>query len=152
MVDSLEPEAVMGYANLLKKNTFLKNLTENDIAYFITHGEYYVLGPDYYLIREGEKGNDFFILLAGEVAVITPSDEGCDIELNRLGQFDTFGEIGCILNTKRTASIKTVKKTHILRYDNDKFNLMLSTINGLSLALVHELARRLHHAFKDNKV
>lgn len=68
------------------------------------------------VIREGERGNTFFLLLSGTVRVIT---EGLDEakEVARLGPGQFFGEMAVLNDEPRTASVFAVGAVRCLGFE-----------------------------------
>lgn len=62
-------------------------------------------GPGEYIIREGEKGERFYIINDGEV-VVTKKNGDAEIEITRLSNQEYFGERALIKNDPRKATIK----------------------------------------------
>lgn len=52
------------------------------------------------LVRTGEPGDEFFLILSGEAEVVQKGEV-----LTRLGRYDYFGEIAVLLGSNRTADI-----------------------------------------------
>jgi MFS family permease len=70
------------------------------------------------VIREGEIGDRFYVIAAGEVLV---TKEGA--ELRRLGPGAGFGEIALIRAIPRTASVAATAPTELLALERDDFLL-----------------------------
>ena len=54
------------------------------------------------IVRQGEKAEEMFFIKSGEVEVISVDK----VILAELGPGAYFGEIGCLLNQKRTVTVK----------------------------------------------
>ena len=148
MVVRLQAEQVESYAYQLKKYSFLRVLELSNIKKLLFLGEYFHLPSGYILIKQGEKSGDFFIILKGElIASKQTTPDSCPIEIARIPQNNTVGEIGCILNEARTSTVTSNKNTHVLRYDNDTFNVILNTIPQFRRALFMDLAKRLEECY-----
>src|SRR4051794_25238936 len=59
-----------------------------------------------YVIREGEFGDTFYIVLNGSFAVEVWNDEGVAVEVTRIGRGAYFGELAMIGRGMRAASVK----------------------------------------------
>jgi CRP-like cAMP-binding protein len=102
-----------------------------------------------WIVREGDEGHAFFILVEGEVAVIKRAGTATEVTICTLQQGEFFGEF-CILSpTKRAASIRALQ-------DARAIEIKASTLHHLHLQmpdqyaivllnLARDLARRLAH-------
>jgi cGMP-dependent protein kinase 1 len=84
------------------------------------------------IITQGEKGDSFFILRAGEV-IVTRKDEatGKDTEVARYRSGDYFGERALIKNEPRGATCRTVGRCRVLALDRQAFNLLLGPLEEI---------------------
>lgn len=79
------------------------------------------------VIREGEVGDRFYVIVSGEVAV---SREGR--EIRTLGPGESFGEIALLRSVPRTASVTAVSAVDLRALDRDDF---LLAVTGTPAAL-----------------
>lgn len=106
------------------------------------------------IIREGEAGASFFLVLQGRVEVRKSISLDKHKKLVELGPLDIFGEI-CFLGVEsRSASVVAVEPTHVLEFSRDAFGKLITAkpLIGLKLyrSIACELARRL--AFVDGEL
>ena len=90
------------------------------------------------LIRQGERGREFFVLLDGDVEVIK---DGKPIEERGPGDF--FGEIALVSNVPRTATVTTTTPVRMLVVTDRDFKHLLETSPDLQLKVLGVLASRL---------
>lgn len=58
------------------------------------------------VVKQGDPGNDFFIIVEGTAVVTQYRNEGEEpVEVGRLGPSDYFGEIALILDRPRAATV-----------------------------------------------
>jgi ABC-2 type transport system ATP-binding protein len=82
---------------------------------------------DHLLVRQGELGDRFYVIVSGNVEV-TRSDPGePDRRLAVLGRGDVFGEIALIRNQPRNASVRTLTPCLLLTLDRAPFLELLET-------------------------
>mmetsp|Transcript_11120 Transcript_11120/g.33276 ORF Transcript_11120/g.33276 Transcript_11120/m.33276 type:complete len:275 (-) Transcript_11120:187-1011(-) len=82
----------------------------------------YAEGED--IIRQGEEGTEFYIILDGECTV-TVNKDGTSETVNTLSQSDFFGEIALITHKPRAATVTATKATTCARLDRDRFERVL---------------------------
>ena len=90
------------------------------------------------LIREGERGREFFVLLEGTAEV---RREGRTIRT--LGPGDFFGEIAIVSRVPRTATVKTVSPVRALVVTDRGFRSLLEHSPQIQLKVLESLAERL---------
>lgn len=68
------------------------------------------------VLVEGDRGDDFFVVVAGDASVTVGGRE-----LNRLGPGDYFGEIAVLYDTPRTATVRAATDLKTLSLDGPRF-------------------------------
>lgn len=106
------------------------------------------------IIREGEAGSSFFLVLDGRVEVRKSIGLAKHKKLVELGPLDIFGEV-CFLGVEsRSASVLAMEPTHVLEFSRDAFEKLIAAKPAIGLKLYRgiacELARRL--AFVDGEL
>ena len=93
------------------------------------------------LVRTGEPGNEFFLILSGEAEVVQKGEY-----LTRLGRYDYFGEIAVLLGSERTADILAYTEMEVLTVSaRDFLRFVEGTEIQRTLRLVAE--SRLHEGW-----
>lgn len=95
------------------------------------------------LVREGEVGREFFVLLSGEVSVVVAGDE-----VARLKQGQWFGELAIIDPAPRDATVTAMTDCELLVIDARRFRPLLEEVPVLANKIMVSLARRLREADK----
>ncbi len=90
------------------------------------------------LTREGERGNEFFVLLDGAARV-----ERGDKKVNTLGRGDFFGEIALVSRSPRTATVTTTEPSDLLVITGTSFRALLEHSPRIQLRVLEALADRL---------
>lgn len=102
------------------------------------------------VFREGDTARDMFLLLDGEMEVLKHSKRGMEARVALLGPGDWFGEMGLVDIQPRSASVRAVAPSELLRiaaadldslYRHDLRAYALVVLN-----LARELSRRLRVA------
>ncbi len=106
--------------------------------------------PGELLFREGEPARDMFLVLDGEMEVLKQSKRGTDARVALLGPGDWFGEMGLVDIQPRSASVRALAPSHLLRItaaDLDSlYRFDLKSYSLVVLNLARELSRRLRVA------
>ncbi len=89
------------------------------------------------LIREGEPGASFYVLLAGTVEV---SSGGENFGTRSSGDF--FGEIALLAHSARTASVTTTSPVRVLVIPDRAFRALIGRQPELQLKVLEALAER----------
>ena len=69
--------------------------------------------PDEYIFKQGEKGQQAYLLLDGRVAI-----EVNGKKVSEISEMEIFGEMSLILKKPRTASVKVLKPSIVLQLEN----------------------------------
>jgi CRP-like cAMP-binding protein len=81
----------------------------------LSTGEHFSIGKGEAVFKEGDMGNSFFVLIAGEVAIEKLRD-GKVVELARLGSGECFGEMALVGNDVRSATIRALGQVVAMRF------------------------------------
>lgn len=95
------------------------------------------LPADKLLIRESERGREFFVLLEGEVEV---TRKGKMVATRGSGDF--FGEIALVSRLPRTATVKTSKPARALVIRDVDFRAVLRKTPTIAVKVLEALADR----------
>jgi CRP/FNR family transcriptional regulator, cyclic AMP receptor protein len=96
------------------------------------------LPADKVLIREGERGREFFVLLEGEAEV---ARKGKKLATRRAGEF--FGEIALVSNLPRIATVKTLEPVRALVIRDVDFRALLQRTPAIAVKVLQAVADRL---------
>nr|API61677.1 egl-4 [Acrobeloides sp. NJ] len=119
--------------NFLQKASIFENLSEDRISKMadVMDQDYYAGG--HYILRQGEKGDTFFILNSGQVR-ITQSIEGEPEprEIRVLNQGDFFGEKALLGEEVRTANVIAMNPgVEVLTLDRESFLKLIGDLEAL---------------------
>jgi len=113
-------------------------LAPEDIRLLAGAGKERTVAEGRELLREGESGVGFHVILEGE-AVVTRGGE----EVSRLEQGAFFGEIALIDEHARTASVTATTPVRLLSIPSGAFSQALDRSPRFGKMLLRELARRM---------
>jgi cAMP-dependent protein kinase regulator len=84
------------------------------------------------IVEQGEKGNDFFIIVEGTAIVYQkPSEDEPAVEVSRLGPSDYFGEIALLFDRPRAATVKAKGPLRCVKMDRNRFERVLGPISDI---------------------
>ena len=98
------------------------------------------------IVRQGQAGESFFVIVRGRVAVTILSPEGREVVLNTLGEGDHFGEMALLDDSPRSASVVAQERSDLAILSREVFFELLRTNFVLTKALLAAFSRRLRRA------
>lgn len=78
-------------------------------------GEHFAVQTGEVVFREGDMGNSFYVLIAGDV-VVEKLRDGRPVELKRLGPGECFGEMALVGNDVRSATVRALGPVVAMRF------------------------------------
>jgi predicted acylesterase/phospholipase RssA/CRP-like cAMP-binding protein len=98
-----------------------------------------------WLFREGDPGDSLFLIARGRLQVWRDSEEpgGKAHLLGELGPGESVGELSLLTGDPRSASIRAIRDTLLLRMDRLAFHRLAASHPALTLQLTGQIARRL---------
>jgi CRP-like cAMP-binding protein len=91
------------------------------------------------IVREGDRGDDFFVITSGKARVARGGREVAE-----LGPGDYFGELSLFDPAPRNATITAVGSMSLVSLSRDAFLRALDELPALRDALLHGMAHRIH--------
>jgi CRP/FNR family transcriptional regulator, cyclic AMP receptor protein len=98
------------------------------------------------IVRQGQTGESFFVIVRGRVAVTVLSPEGREVVLNTLGEGDHFGEMALLDEEPRSASVVAQERSELAILSRDVFFELLRSNFVLTKGLLRSFSRRLRRA------
>ncbi len=127
----------------MRKSDLLGSLKKDSLTKIASRAELNQYDSNDFVFRENDPSDSFFIIVKGEAAVLhksQPSEEM--IELGRVKPVSVIGEIGLLLDESRSATIRAVEKTMILKFDSKLFKYMFENIPAFGPAISKNLSKR----------
>jgi len=90
------------------------DLSQDAFVALVNRLGYHRHGADQLIIREGDPGRSFFIIVEGKVRVFKLGPDGNEITLAHLGEGAFFGEMALLSGAPRTANVVAEEDTEIL--------------------------------------
>ena len=99
--------------------------------------------PGDVLMRQGERANHFWILLAGHVEISYTTPQGVKESLVTLDPGTTFGEVPLLSNMPVTSSVIVSTPAELLELDEEQFWTMMNRCPGVRKEILGNMAMRL---------
>ena len=97
------------------------------------------LGEGATLIREGERGREFLVLVDGSVSVTKRGKK-----VRELGSGDFIGEIALISDVPRTATVTATSPVRLLVVTDRAFRGLIEEMPSIATKVLQSLGERLH--------
>jgi CRP-like cAMP-binding protein len=140
-IDRFEPTLIAKMIGLKAIDMF-GGLEPEDLAVLAREGRESWFAPNEVLFREGEPGDEIFVLLAGEVSVLR-RDGDVDRLVATVGPGSVIGELAVLDPAPRNATVvATYGGVRTLRLCGDPFRRALTASPAVSEVIIRMLARR----------
>ena len=100
--------------------------------------------PGQVIIREGDVGDLFYVIIEGYAEVFLRDANGSDVILHMVGPGDFFGELSMLTNEPRTARVRAIDHLTALALKRDDFFKFLQAHTSAAIDVLVELGGRLH--------
>ena len=101
------------------------------------------------VVREGEESDALYVLVSGKARIVKRSERGEEISLGSLRPGESFGEMGLLERTLRSATVRASSDLQVFRLDSPVFEALLRSHPEIreyfELQIKH---RRLHNFFR----
>ncbi len=126
----------------LRRLPLFAGLPEADLEQLYRQAETMTIHPGELLIEEGAPGDALFVLLDGQLQV-TKHAGAHDVKVDVRLPGAVIGEMSLIDNTPRSASVRGLTESHLLKVSKDTFERTLATSPAAALATLHTVVARL---------
>ncbi len=100
------------------------------------------------VIREGEPGENVFLIIGGEVGVYKQAEPEKEITLDTMTKGDYFGEMALFEDMERSATIRTTRPSRFLVLHKQEFNELVREYPRIALQICTALSHRLRNLQK----
>ncbi len=119
-------------------------INEKVIEHLLKFGEKLTFQSSQFIFKEDEDSDDVYIILSGQVEVLTYDYKGSLVRIATLDKGCIFGEMSIFLKNKRSASIRPMENTEVLKMSRKQFLEALTKIPAFTLNLMNILTTRLY--------
>ncbi len=127
----------------------LQPLNRADLRKLARYGREVRYSPGQYVFRENNKGDSFYILLAGVIQVSKQIRGKGQVALRTLKPGNLFGDMALFTRRPRSASCQVLEAAIVLEVPHDKLRKLLREGDSTAYKLIHLnchlLADRLNH-------
>lgn len=116
---------------------------KNPFARFLTH-----FSAGHVLFREGDAGEDMYIIQSGRVAIKKRTGIGADLTLALLEKGDFFGEMAVLERMPRTASAEMAEEGDLIVISGDTFGDMIKSNPEIAFRMLRKYSIRLREMVK----
>ncbi len=100
------------------------------------------------LFKQGDPGDAAYIILDGEADIIVNTPGG-ELVVASMKKNDFVGDIAILCDVPRTATVRATKPLSTLVITKDLFFQLVTEFPDMSVAIMRELAQRLHKTTQD---
>ena len=122
----------------LKKAPLFQGLSKKELTELARHSEDLEVPEGYVLTREGDTGQEFFVLVEGKAEV---SVKGKSLGERGAGEF--LGEIALLEDTKRTATVTATTPLRLFVLTRQDFRRLVDQNPDVERKVLQTLARRI---------
>ncbi len=145
-METLQTVSLMERILLLREVPLFAELSPDDLKQIADVAREQLYSDGATLCREGEEGNEMYVLAAGQVRVVKASN-GMEkvLATRRVGDF--IGEMAIVESAPRFATVRAEGEVRALVIDGDAFKAILRDRPEVSLAVLRRLSRRLREQY-----
>ncbi|MCI0413119.1 cyclic nucleotide-binding domain-containing protein [bacterium] len=112
-------------ANLEIENKLLKDLSPDEFKQVVAKLNLRHFEEGAVVVKEGDPGDSLFVVVHGEVRVLTRTPLNKEVFLANLGEGEFFGEIALLTGKPRTATIITNTRSELLELTKEDYEKII---------------------------
>jgi anion transporter len=130
-------------ADTIRGISIFSGLTREDVAKVMGKMVELNLAPGETIVRQGDRGDAFYLIQSGAVQVVVDSGAGNSEIVAILGPQDCFGEMALFSGEPRSATIVTIKDSILWRLSRQDWDELIAKYPSWLLQLCATLSKRL---------
>ncbi|OED38039.1 hypothetical protein AB833_21275 [Chromatiales bacterium (ex Bugula neritina AB1)] len=127
----------------LRNITLFSSLDESKLKLLAFTSEWITYQADEVLCKEGEKGEDAYVIMEGDVDIYVDSGDG-QLLVTSHGAGEIVGETAIVCDVPRTATVVARNELVVLKITKDVFMQLLEGCPEVAIAVIRELALRVN--------
>ncbi len=128
--------------DLLKMVPLISEIDSSQLELLAFTSDTQTFESGHILFRQGDIGNEAYIIVRGEVEVIKEGPERT-ITIATLGKNQIIGEIAILIDVPRTATIEAMTDLTTLVISKESFYRVVSEFPSVAIGIMRELASRI---------
>ncbi|HDQ15362.1 MAG TPA: cyclic nucleotide-binding domain-containing protein [Sediminispirochaeta sp.] len=135
-----------------KINTIIlfKFLSAREIEDLLAMCEVQVFEPEETIVNQGDVEQAFYAIIEGNVEVDVDEKRRKNVYICTIGAGEVFGEAGMFMKVQRTANVKSLDNSVMLKMTREKFIQFIkkypATGNKILMVIVYSLLKKLREA------
>jgi len=125
------------------KCEFFKEMTVGEAAIILEKLELVSLHKGESLFSQGEDGRSLFILLSGKLSAYVAVEGNKQHLVGEIFSGETVGEMSLLTNETRSATVKAIRRSNLLKLSLEQFNLLWKGNPHILLTIAKRTALRL---------
>lgn len=117
-------------------------LSKSDLAALSKHFTEVSVAPGEQFIMQGEDDPSLYVIATGQVEVFRIDNAGNEIHIATVGAGEPIGEMGYFSGGKRTACVRAIEPTQLLRAEYDKLTAYFTNVPRVALAFTQVIEHR----------
>ncbi len=126
--------------NGLSKSQFFENISKDTLSKIAHAIREEFVPANTTIFRQGDPGENFYIVSSGKVRVFRKGSEGVETNLSELGPGKCFGEMALLTGAARSAHVETIEETRLLVLAKAEFDRVLKNNPDVSLAFIKQMS------------
>lgn len=118
------------------------SLSKSDLAALSKHFTEVGVAPGEQFIMQGEDDPSLYVIASGRVEVFRVDNAGNEIHIATVGAGEPIGEMGYFSGGKRTACVRAIEPTQLLRAEYDKLTAYFTSVPRVALAFTQVVEYR----------
>lgn len=128
----------------LKEIPLFSNMDDNEIADVRKVMELNQFAPGQVIVREGDEGESFHVILQGNVQFIVFDADGNELVLDESGRGNYFGELSMLTGQKRVLRVRAIDAVLTVSLGRSEFHDFLLAHPHASIDVLTVLGQRLY--------
>ena len=129
------------YQVLLRRMPLFATMDEAEITLLCSRLREEHYSPGQVIIRQGERGDRFYIIKRGHVEVTVRDERGVSEVVNQLDRGDYFGELALLRDAPRNATCRATLPTEVLSLSRQDFDRLVKARFALREKVDRSIAR-----------
>ena len=107
---------------MFKNLPLTEELPDEALEEIASHAELIRFRPGQAVVKQGERGDRFYVVRSGNLEVLRTEDDGEEHRIRTLEPGRSFGEVALLEGTARTATVRAVSPSEVFAIDKGTFD------------------------------